>query len=103
MAFVAMACCLVVLPRTLHLQFRWTISTPQASIPFCEFSYVSTSVIADSNSPVVQMHLSKDSEGNPVPIVGVDDVARGIAFLASDESKMINGALIPIDNAWSTL
>jgi NAD(P)-dependent dehydrogenase (short-subunit alcohol dehydrogenase family) len=49
------------------------------------------------------MHLSKDGEGNPVPIISVDDVARGIAFLASDESKMINGALIPIDNAWSTL
>jgi NAD(P)-dependent dehydrogenase (short-subunit alcohol dehydrogenase family) len=54
-------------------------------------------------SPVVQMHVTNDSEGTPVPCIGVDDVARGIAFLASDEAKMINGANIPIDNAWSTI
>jgi len=53
--------------------------------------------------PIVQLHVSKDSEGTPVPVIGVDDVARGIAFLASDEAKMINGAMIPIDNAWSTI
>ncbi|CAE7194612.1 hypothetical protein P3342_009691 [Pyrenophora teres f. teres] len=53
--------------------------------------------------PIVQLHVSKDSEGTPVPYIGVDDVARGIAFLSSDESKMINGAMIPIDNAWSTI
>ncbi|CAO2648199.1 Nn.00g074660.m01.CDS01 [Neocucurbitaria sp. VM-36] len=53
--------------------------------------------------PTVQLHVSKDSEGTPVPVIGVDDVARGIAFLASDDAKMINGALIPIDNAWSTI
>jgi len=56
-----------------------------------------------SSSPIVQLHVSKDSEGTPVPYIGVDDVARGIAFLSSDESKMINGAMIPIDNAWSTI
>jgi NAD(P)-dependent dehydrogenase (short-subunit alcohol dehydrogenase family) len=53
--------------------------------------------------PVVQMHVSKDEKGQPVPIIGVDDVARAIAFLASDNSRMINGALLPIDNAWSTI
>jgi NAD(P)-dependent dehydrogenase (short-subunit alcohol dehydrogenase family) len=58
---------------------------------------------ADMRSPVVQMHVANDSEGTPVPCIGVDDVARGIAFLASDEAKMINGANIPIDNAWSTI
>ena len=57
----------------------------------------------DFDSPIVQLHVSKDSEGTPVPVIGVDDVARGIAFLASDEAKMINGAMIPIDNAWSTI
>jgi len=56
-----------------------------------------------TNSPIVQMHVSKDSEGTPVPYIGVDNVARGIAFLASEESTMINGAMIPIDNAWSTI
>jgi NAD(P)-dependent dehydrogenase (short-subunit alcohol dehydrogenase family) len=54
-------------------------------------------------SPIVQLHVSKDKDGNPVPVIGPEDVARGIAFLASDESKMINGAMIPIDNAWSVI
>ena len=58
---------------------------------------------ANFASPTVQLHVSKDSEGTPVPVIGVDDVARGVAFLASDDAKMINGALIPIDNAWSTI
>lgn len=39
----------------------------------------------------------------PQPVVTADDVARGIAFLASDEAKMINGALLPVDAAWSTI
>jgi NAD(P)-dependent dehydrogenase (short-subunit alcohol dehydrogenase family) len=54
-------------------------------------------------SPIVQLHVGNDAEGSPVPVIGVDDVARGIAFLASEEAKMINGAMIPIDNAWSTI
>lgn len=59
--------------------------------------------MAYSVSPIVQLHVSKDNEGTPVPYIGVDHVARGIAFLASDESQMINGAMVPIDNAWSTI
>lgn len=54
-------------------------------------------------SPIVQMHVGKDEQGQPVPIIGTDDVARGIAFLASDDAKMVNGALLPIDAAWSTI
>jgi NAD(P)-dependent dehydrogenase (short-subunit alcohol dehydrogenase family) len=53
--------------------------------------------------PTIQMHLGKSEDGQPVPIIGVDDVAQGIAYLASDEAKMISGALLPIDLAWSTL
>jgi NAD(P)-dependent dehydrogenase (short-subunit alcohol dehydrogenase family) len=64
---------------------------------------VSFFALTYTNSPIVQMHVSKDSEGTPVPYIGVDNVARGIAFLASEESTMINGAMIPIDNAWSTI
>ncbi|PSN71307.1 NAD(P)-binding protein [Corynespora cassiicola Philippines] len=54
-------------------------------------------------SPVFMLHVSKDEQGRPKPVVTVDDVARGIAFLASDESRMINGASLPIDNAWSVI
>jgi NAD(P)-dependent dehydrogenase (short-subunit alcohol dehydrogenase family) len=56
-----------------------------------------------TKSPVVQMHIGKDENGQPLPIIGADDVARSIAFLASDEAKMVNGALLPIDAAWSTI
>jgi NAD(P)-dependent dehydrogenase (short-subunit alcohol dehydrogenase family) len=49
------------------------------------------------------MHVAKDEQGQPVPIIAADDVARSIAFLASDEAKMVNGALLPIDCAWSTI
>jgi len=57
----------------------------------------------NSNSPTVQMHVHKNEDGQPVPVIGTDDVAKGIAYLASDDAKMVNGALLPIDAAWSTL
>ncbi|KAF1949010.1 NAD(P)-binding protein [Byssothecium circinans] len=53
--------------------------------------------------PVIQLHLGKSEDTQPVPIIGADDVAQGIAFLASDEAKMVSGALLPIDLAWSTV
>jgi NAD(P)-dependent dehydrogenase (short-subunit alcohol dehydrogenase family) len=55
------------------------------------------------NSPVVQMHVAKNEKGQPVPVITPEDVAKGIAYLASDEARMISGALLPIDAAWSTL
>ncbi|KAL1599834.1 hypothetical protein SLS60_007639 [Paraconiothyrium brasiliense] len=53
--------------------------------------------------PVVQMHVAKNQKGQPVPVVTTEDVAKGIAYLASDEARMVNGACLPIDAAWSTL
>lgn len=58
---------------------------------------------ADIISPVVKMHIGKDENGQLVPIVSPKDVASGIAYLASDEARMINGAMLPIDAAWSTM
>lgn len=49
------------------------------------------------------MHISKNEHGQPVPVVTPMDVAKGIAYLASDDARMVNGALLPIDAAWSTL
>jgi NAD(P)-dependent dehydrogenase (short-subunit alcohol dehydrogenase family) len=43
------------------------------------------------------------SDGFPYGGVEPIDIARGIAFLASDDAKMINGVMMPIDNAWSTI
>jgi NAD(P)-dependent dehydrogenase (short-subunit alcohol dehydrogenase family) len=98
-----MLCYLVVLLQISRLRCRWNTLTLPASIPFCESSPTHVRMYANSHSPTVQLHVDKDSEGTPVPVIGVDDVARGIAFLASDEAKMINGAMVPIDNAWSTI
>ncbi|KAF2744445.1 NAD(P)-binding protein [Sporormia fimetaria CBS 119925] len=53
--------------------------------------------------PIVQLHVSKDADGNPIPVVGSDHVAKTIAFLASDEANMVSGAMIPVDNAWSVI
>jgi hypothetical protein len=103
MAFGAMPCFRAGLQQTSHLPCRWNILILRGSTPSCKSVCSFDRCIADSRSPIVQLHVSKDSEGTPVPIIGVDDVARGVAFLASDEAKMINGASIPIDNAWSTI
>jgi NAD(P)-dependent dehydrogenase (short-subunit alcohol dehydrogenase family) len=105
-AFGAMAYCLAALQPTLHHRCRWSTLILPASMHSCKLNArprVLLLAITYLNSPIVQMHVSKDSEGTPVPYIGVDNVARGIAFLASEESTMINGAMIPIDNAWSTI
>lgn len=44
--------------------------------------------------------MTKDGEHHVS--VTVEDIANGIAFLASDDARMINGIMMPIDNAWST-
>jgi NAD(P)-dependent dehydrogenase (short-subunit alcohol dehydrogenase family) len=52
---------------------------------------------------VQKLHTKFKREDLPYGCVGPDDIARGIAFLASEDAKMINGVLMPIDNAWSTI
>jgi len=39
----------------------------------------------------------------PYGSVGPNDIAQGIAFLASDAARTISGIMMPIDNAWSTI
>jgi NAD(P)-dependent dehydrogenase (short-subunit alcohol dehydrogenase family) len=53
--------------------------------------------------PVTKLHTSFKRDDLPYGCISPDDIARGIAFLASDDAKMISGALVPIDNAWSTI
>ncbi|EXJ89427.1 hypothetical protein A1O3_02494 [Capronia epimyces CBS 606.96] len=57
--------------------------------------------------PVMNLHLHDNDDKSGVqmatPHIRPEDVAEGIAFLASDQAKMINGAMLPIDTAWSTI
>lgn len=53
---------------------------------------------------MIGLHTGAGANGQPqAAAVGTDDVANGILFLASDDAKKINGVLMPIDNAWSTI
>jgi hypothetical protein len=72
-------------------------------MPSCKFACRLAGIVANSHSPIIQMHILKDSKSTLVLVISVDNITQGLAFLASDESKMINGALILIDNAWSTI
>lgn len=49
------------------------------------------------------MHSDFKVEGLPYGCISPNDVAEGIAFLASDNAMMISGVLLPVDNAWSTI
>ncbi|KAJ8116013.1 hypothetical protein OPT61_g2460 [Boeremia exigua] len=52
---------------------------------------------------VIGLHTPSDAQGAPQLDISPDDVANAIVFLASDEAKKINGVLMPVDNAWSTI
>ncbi|KAH7084516.1 hypothetical protein FB567DRAFT_529187 [Paraphoma chrysanthemicola] len=54
-------------------------------------------------APVHNLHMGSQKDGRPYSGVEPIDIARGIAFLASDDAKMINGVMLPIDNGWSTI
>jgi NAD(P)-dependent dehydrogenase (short-subunit alcohol dehydrogenase family) len=52
------------------------------------------------SGPVMQAHAPDPSKEVPID---VSDVADAIVFLASDASKKISGAVLPVDKAWSTI
>ena len=53
-----------------------------------------------SLQPVLDAQVPDPSKGVPID---VSDVAEAIVFLASDASKKISGAILPVDTAWSTI
>lgn len=54
----------------------------------------------ESLQPVLEAHIPDRTKGPPID---VSDVADAIVFLASDASKKISGAILPVDEAWSTI
>jgi len=57
----------------------------------------------DRSSGVIGLHTPSDAQGVPQVDITAEDVANAIVFLASDEAKKVNGVLMPVDNAWSTI
>ncbi|KNG45937.1 NAD(P)-binding protein [Stemphylium lycopersici] len=57
----------------------------------------------DMFSPVQALSQSAKRDNLPHGSAGPEDIAEGIAFLASDNAKAINGIMMPIDNAWSAI
>ncbi|OQE25763.1 hypothetical protein PENFLA_c008G06522 [Penicillium flavigenum] len=51
-------------------------------------------------SHIHQAHAADRQEGLGVE---AEDIANCLLFLASSQSKRINGAIIPVDNAWSVI
>ncbi|EMD88499.1 hypothetical protein COCC4DRAFT_155369 [Bipolaris maydis ATCC 48331] len=50
--------------------------------------------------PVLDLHAPSSSFQ---AVIKAEEVANVVVFLASDMSVMVNGAVIPVDNAWSAL
>lgn len=53
-----------------------------------------------ASEPVLSAHTPDTSKGVPID---VPEVADAIIFLASDTSKKISGAILPVDQAWSAI
>jgi hypothetical protein len=60
-------------------------------------------VVLTNASGVIGLHAPSDAQGVPQLSISPEDVANAIVFLASDEAKKVNGVLMPVDNAWSTI
>jgi NAD(P)-dependent dehydrogenase (short-subunit alcohol dehydrogenase family) len=60
-------------------------------------------LLTSSCSPVQVLCRGMKRDDLPYGSVGPNDVAEGIAFLASEAAKAVSGILMPIDNAWSTI
>ncbi|KAL0565450.1 hypothetical protein V5O48_016572, partial [Marasmius crinis-equi] len=64
-------------------------------------------VVAAKTSPVLAVHIPTGSgdfgEDAKRRMADPEDAAGVLYFLASDASRGVNGAIIPVDNAWSTI
>lgn len=54
----------------------------------------------ETMKPVQLAHMPDQSKG---PSITPEEVARVLVFLVSDFSNRVNGAVIPVDDAWSTI
>ena len=56
-----------------------------------------------ARSPVQDLSTSLKRDDLPYGSVGANDLAEGIAFLASDAAQAISGVMMPVDNAWCAM
>lgn len=54
----------------------------------------------ETMKPVQLAHMPDQSKG---PRITSEEVARVLVFLVSGLSSRVNGAVIPVDDAWSTI
>ena len=55
------------------------------------------------DSPVQELGVGMKRDDLPYGSVGANDLAEGIAFLASDAAQAISGVMMPVDNAWCAM
>ncbi|KAL4808033.1 NAD(P)-binding protein [Aspergillus unguis] len=53
--------------------------------------------------PVYALQVDASTPGDVKGVAPPEEAAKLLAFLASDAARQINGAVIPVDNAWSTI
>lgn len=54
--------------------------------------------VADGNAKIMESYVSRVPAGR---LGTVEDVAALVVFLASDESRYLNGAALPVDGGWT--
>lgn len=54
----------------------------------------------ETMKPIQLAHMPDQSKG---PSITPEEVARVLVFLVSGLSSRVNGAVIPVDDAWSTI
>ena len=57
----------------------------------------------DALATMKEIHGSHNRDKSKGMPIAAEDVARMMIFLASDYTPKVSGAIIPVDNAWSTI